>query len=1117
MELAAAIGGFVSLGLQLSESIITYYDGWRNCRQDVDDVCNSVGEMRQMLATLAEAVRRRTLNGFDETAVFKHALQRCETTMRRLDRKVAKVKDNTATGGFRARTRFEWERVKYPLKESTILKLRDLLHEQKLDLVLILNGLNLDASSAELDTITQNMSRLSCDISQIKAYVGQNNEMLETSRQAITELEHKKVLEWIYSEDPVGRGKTILCSAIIEHLQSFCTANTDNVLLFFFFSFADAHRPNHLLCLSSLLRQMCADDRIFRDVMNLYKKFNEPATRSNLQYQDIELALDSAFASLERCKKIHIIFDALDELPNDADEFQRSRVLDWVIKTSTRFRHVRILIASRSNSISQAIEGCAGSIPSMEIATIDSMSNREDMFLYLEAQLEKNCVLGKIPGDFLSQLSNDMIRLSDGMFQWLHLQIVELTKLPNPRIKDIHRVLKSMPTSLDDTYVRMLQGIHYVFSKEAANALMWLSISFETTPPAEEDRLQGEGILPCLSELVRRTEIDRNCLVLSHFSVKEFLTSEALKNSPHSSYGFDENSAHASIAESCIAYINYCYCSNHKRCTWTDLEQFPSLEYACRYWFKHLTSAGKKDETKLAPLASTLLHSGEEWEYTLLIYNHLDPNPPFEYSRRRRHLRSPLGWACVLGLESVVKLLLSEKSDLNLIQDIEFTLEICPPHADELPSLRAFLPSSGTALTIAVEFGHTSIVELLLDKGADIDAEGCGGDTALSVACKDRNEDLVRYLLRRGATPHCHCLAAAVLVEAESICEILLAAGASVNEEGKKDTPLMVAAMHDNCEMCQFLLDFGADINYQTNLSEYEIRLNGPNDALATAVYYENVQTVKFLLSNGAHIRGSALLFSLTGQDDGPTAKLREICHILIQHGAEMNPDFEGNFKPPLAMALSNGWLDIARFMISKGALGDPGNSSYLLGGNILLEAVSSVDMTRELLSLGVDVNCPIVAVDSWSLEDVFDACNFTTALQAAAYHGHVDTVKLLLENGADPNIRGGRFGNTLLSLFAGAYHAMVTKIIDLQRQARRHALIKDNTLQIYELLQERGVDNIAPWNLLDGLAICECALGIKYSKIEADIVIPRPIEEKFSAIPSDQIYLIVRADTGEE
>lgn len=114
MDLATAVAGFVSLGLQVSQNLLTYYDGWRHSREDVDDICNSVGEMRQMLTIMDEAVKRQSFHSCNGTDDFKRTVKRCENTMRRLERKVEKVRDDTATSGFLARARSEWERVKYP-------------------------------------------------------------------------------------------------------------------------------------------------------------------------------------------------------------------------------------------------------------------------------------------------------------------------------------------------------------------------------------------------------------------------------------------------------------------------------------------------------------------------------------------------------------------------------------------------------------------------------------------------------------------------------------------------------------------------------------------------------------------------------------------------------------------------------------------------------------------------------------------------------------------------------------------------------------------------------------------------------------------------------------------
>lgn len=707
--------------------------------------------------------------------------------------------------------------------------------------------------------------------------------------------------------------------------------------------------------------------------------------------------------------------------------------------------------------------------------------------------------------------------------------MVELSKLPTLRLKDIDRILKSIPPSLDDTYVRMLQSIHCLFSGGAARALLWLSLSFrplrlvevnesciilpDNRPViAEQDKLEGEGILPCLSGLVRRTGMDNSSLTLSHFSVKEFLTSEALKNSPCASYGFHDNSAHALIAESCIAYIDHCYCSQNRTWTLTDLDHFPLLEYTCRYWFEHMKLAGTKDQMRLASLASELLKSGEKWQYITMVYNHMMPDTPFSCTHLRWTLLAPLGWATVLGLESVVHLLLSQRSgDLHLIQDIKLERRECfqvkkPCH--ECSMIRICEPISGTVLMKAVEFGHTSIIQLLIDNGADINSEGEFGDTALSVACTRRNGDLVKNLLNLGASPS-HCLTYAIRAGSLLICQLLLEAGAVADEQIQSEIPLMVAASLDYDDICQVLLDFGADVNL-LKADNYVMR--DPcyaTDALSVATMFGNIRTVEVLLSNGAHIRGSALAYSLSGLEDGPQDSHREICNILIQHGADMNPNLGEFCNTPLAMALYNCWWDIARCMIRKGARVDPSDPTCLSAGNILVEAVSSVEMTREILGIGVDADSPIAAVDSWAWERDDDADNFTTALQAAAYYGHVDTVNLLLENGANPNILGPPYGTLSLSPFAGV--CFDTENIwpesqgntEKERERTYDLSVRDKLTQTYKILQERGASNLVPWFSRNYDAFCEYRGGIKHRSIKTGIVEPESIDEEDIAVLS--------------
>ena len=118
----------------------------------------------------------------------------------------------------------------------------------------------------------------------------------------------------------------------------------------------------------------------------------------------------------------------------------------------------------------------------------------------------------------------------------------------------------------------------------------------------------------------------------------------------------------------------------------------------------------------------------------------------------------------------------------------------------------------------AASGGYNDIVKLLMEHGADLNAQSSSGNTPLHYACCGGYEDVVVTLLDAGA----------------SIEE--------TNENGH--TPLMEAASAGHVGVAKILLDRGAGINTHSN--EFK------ESALTLACYKGHLEMVKFLLEAGA-------------------------------------------------------------------------------------------------------------------------------------------------------------------------------------------------------------------------------------------------------------------------
>jgi cytohesin len=123
--------------------------------------------------------------------------------------------------------------------------------------------------------------------------------------------------------------------------------------------------------------------------------------------------------------------------------------------------------------------------------------------------------------------------------------------------------------------------------------------------------------------------------------------------------------------------------------------------------------------------------------------------------------------------------------------------------------------ADGTPLHYAAANGHKEIAELLIEKGADMNAKDEDGGTPLDVAIKYKQTETVDLLRKHGgisgAADSIHLAAAVGNIEA---VKQHLAAGVDVTAKGYRGfTPLHYAARNGHKEIAELLITKGADVN----------------------------------------------------------------------------------------------------------------------------------------------------------------------------------------------------------------------------------------------------------------------------------------------------------------
>ncbi len=257
------------------------------------------------------------------------------------------------------------------------------------------------------------------------------------------------------------------------------------------------------------------------------------------------------------------------------------------------------------------------------------------------------------------------------------------------------------------------------------------------------------------------------------------------------------------------------------------------------------------------------------------------------------------------------------------------------------------------SMVIAAYVGNLELLELVHERGANLEPRTLDEATPLIIAAQHGHLELVKYLIKNHANINAQndygstAIHLATINKHKDVVKYLIEAGAvlnTFNQDGQ--SPLMSAHYMGSAEIQQMLFD---------------AENNGPIVKLHTAAQKGDINEAEEIINSGVDVNevraidgASAVVFAVMGGQN-------DMLLFLIDHGADTEVRVKG--MPLLGVAVQYNRIEVAETLINHGA--DP--NMFYNNGSPLAVAIHRkyLEMTEMLIKHGAAFTAEVVSLET--------------------------------------------------------------------------------------------------------------------------------------------------------